>query len=54
MLDTLSVTESPEVTTAAPKTENKPFAGPTSAYAGVGQGAKSGLEDKNIVTHLGK
>ena len=27
---------------------SRPFAGPTSAYAGPGQGAKTGVEDKNI------
>ena len=28
---------------------NKPYIGPTSAYAGTGQGAKPGLEDKNFL-----
>jgi hypothetical protein len=49
LLDTIQVTRAPEKAVS-----HESYVGPTSAYAGVGQGAKSGLEDKNILNNLGK
>jgi hypothetical protein len=54
VLDSMEITKYSNQTKVKTKPQNalytnKPYIGPTSAYAGAGQGAKPGLEDKNFL-----